>query len=872
MNRSVATELPRPSPDQQIAAARVQAKSRRPDAPHAGLSRAQLLQAALQQARMVWLNAPAGYGKTVLMSDYAREQAQAGAEVVWLTLDSHDQDADQFLRSVLDSAEYHVPGLARQALAHWHDTGRRGQVDTEQVLLLWLQELLAWPRPLLLCLDDVQSLTGENSWQLLVRLLEQLPDQVSVILASRSLPGPLGRLRLLSRLHWLNTGELRFSDDETQRLLHQHGLPDAAVLVPALNRRLQGWPAGLAIWLACYRAVGQPAEPSPTLAMTELGDYLQGEVLQPLPLPLQEFVRMAAVLETFNETLLRHCCHDDSYHPLLLQALQQNLFISALPAFPGWYQMHPVMAALLSTRLPLSQRLALHRSAFSWLSQHRQPVAALQHALAAGMGEEAEEWVSREAEQILANLDIAGLLHWFEQLGMENTQRSPRLMAIASWALLLTQQREEARRLVQILLARNALQSFEEDALCGYLARLDGDLAVSALRCQRALDSLPPARFALRILMTSTLAHLRLAEQDTEGARVWNRLTQDLARQYQAPALEALSLFDYARIELNRGHISRSRSIIERGLTLLSGVSDHAERLPRGRLLLYRAVLLWLTAGSETQLDEALQEGIEVSTVLRDVSVCYGYAVQAMRCAARQDFGAALNALDAAERMMQRWQVEQVTYQWLGLVKANIWISQGKTNRARQALEQLLQGQTFHQLPRPELFPMLPGLAIITQARLLLAQGQTEDCLQLAEQTLRQRGNPFIMLVLSLLRAAALRSQQPGNTDAQTSVTPLLRTLQREGVALNLLDWLPGLREPLPESADHEELSLQASLSERELEVLRKVAQGLSNQEIADQLFISLHTVKTHARKINVKLGAKSRTQALHRARELQLI
>ena len=196
------------------------------------------------------------------------------------------------------------------------------------------------------------------------------------------------------------------------------------------------------------------------------------------------------------------------------------------------------------------------------------------------MGEEVQEWVGREAEQILANLDIAGLLHWFDQLGPELLQQSPRLMAIACWALLLTQQREQARALLQSLLQRDYVQAFEADALQGYLARLDGDLEESARRCRHALEALPPARFALRILMSSTLAHLQLAQQDTEDARHWNRLTQDLARQYQAPALEALSLFDYARIELNRGHVSRSSAIIERGLQLLDGTSEHADRLP----------------------------------------------------------------------------------------------------------------------------------------------------------------------------------------------------------------------------------------------------------------------------------------------------
>lgn len=849
----------------------LQAKAQRPEAPHAGLDRAELIGQALQQARCLWLNAPAGYGKSVLMADYARQQEQAGSIVLWLNLDSRDQSDALLMRHLLELAERHQPGLAGPALAHWHDTASRGQVDTEQVLLLWLEHLQHTPGPLLFCLDNVHELRDGSSLPLLVRLLELLPAQTRVLLASRAQPAALGRLRLLPGLRWLGLTDLRFSDDDTQRLLQQHGVSDAAVRVPQLSQYLQGWPAGLAIWLACYRAAGQPAEAGPELALTELSDYLSGEVLQQLAPGLADFLCLVAVLGSFSEPLLQHVYTDDGYHALFLQARQQNLFISPIAGQDGWFQMHPVMAGLLSQQLPAQRRNTLHRLAFAWLSaQPRLPVAALRHALAAGMGEEVQNWVADESEHILANLDIAGLLEWFDLLGDEVLSQSPRLMAIACWAFLLTLQRDRAARILPRLLTRHSLQTFEADALQGYLARLDGQLRRSADLCQRALSSAPPERFTLRMLMTSTLAHLRLAEQDTDGARNWNRQAQDLARQYQAPAMEALCLFDYARIELNRGHIDHCGTIIERGLALLQGHLADDQRLPRGRLLLYRAVLLWLTGGDDRLLHDTLQQGIRAGTELRDVSVCYGYAVQAMRLAAQGDCAAALDELDKAERLMQRWQAEVQSYRWLVLVRANVWLTQGKLQRAQQVLDDLLQGQSAAQLPRPELFPLQPGLAQMTQARLLLLAGRYDDCLTLTAKAMRHRGSALTQMLLGLLRAAALRAlNQP---EGQQILALALRTLQREGVAESLLDWFPGLRGPVPEPGEREEVVLNASLSERELDVLRKIAQGLSNQEIADQLFISLHTVKTHARKINVKLGAKSRTQALHRAQELKLI
>lgn len=857
--------------DQKAVAAWVTLKCRRPDAPLHALDRAALLLEALEQTRVVWVNAPAGYGKTVLLADAARQAERHGTSVIWLTLDSRDTPDAFFLRHFLEAAERQLPGVATDALAHWHETKRRGHVDVEQVLLLWLQELASFERPLLLCFDDVHSLQDSDSWQVLNLIVEQLPAGVSMVLASRYIPNHLGRLRLNTGLGWLGVSELAFSDDETQQLLLMHDVNISPQQIQQLIQRLAGWPAGLAIWLACYRAAGRPLEPAAHMAQQELGDYLSGETLHRLAANVQQFVQQAAVLGSFNEELLQHCTGSSEYHQPLQQAIRLNLFIEPQQHRPGWFRMHPVMADLLARQLPQQECRRLHHLAYEWLSQQQQPVSALHHARAAGLSEEVQGWVEHEAETILANLDIAGLLSWFELLGDELLYASPRLMAIAAWSWLLTHQREKAENIISRLLQRRCLAHFEEAALQGYLARLKGQLSQAEPLCKQALESLPPARFTLRILMSSTLAQLRLAQHDADGARIWNRLAQDLARQNNAPAMEALALFDYARIELNRGHIAHSREIVERGLALLSGYGEHGELLPRGRLLLYRAVLRWLGGHDDTLLDETLQQGIAASTEVHDVSVCYGYAVIAMRCTAAAEYPAALNALDSAERLMQRWQVEADSYQWLMMVKANVWISQGKLSRAQSVIDQLLQGQSCAQLPRPELFPMLPGLAVATQARLYLLAGKPVECLHEIDSWLRQRNHNLSMMLLQLLRGAALRAQNQ-QLESQQIFTQSARVLQREGIGLDLLFWVPDISDTLSARAETEASGQAVSLSERELEVLRKIAEGLSNQEIADQLFISLHTVKTHARKINVKLAAKSRTQAIHRAKELQLI
>ena len=886
-----------------------------------------LFDQAFQQHPVVWLNCAAGYGKTLLMSEYSEQQQDA---LIWFRCDDNDHNAAALLKHLLEVSERQLEGIATNALAHWQfsDSDAHTDVSTnisvstntraltqavpddavtddamlQRILLLWLQEVATFERPILLCLDDIQQLSDASALHLILRLLEERPDNLRMVLASRYLPQPLARLRLQQQIAWLSHRELAFSDDQVQRFLMHNEVEQAGRLVPALNSRLQGWPAGLSLWLGCYRALGKPAEPPALLGQAEMSDYLQGETLHSLTPELQSFIQQAAVIGRFNEALLQHCLGASDYHAQLQAALTQNLFITTLADRPGWFHIHPVMASLLSRQLSQPVRQAIHSRAYDWLANGKDRMAALYHAREAGLSEEIVPWVEQQAEYLIGSMDIAAILEWLDLLGDELLQRSPRLMQIAAWSWLFTQQREKAQPLVQTLLGDRRLEDYERAALEGYLARLDGDIKRAETLCKYALEQLPPERFTVRILMSTTLSLLCLMNHDADGARIWNRFAQDLARQYQVPAMEAQVLFDYARIELNRGHIRRSLSVIEQGLSLLAS-HDEQCGVSLGRLLSYKAFALWLMGEPRAGLIEMMQQGISASTSSHDIAVCYGYALLAMAKTEMGKFDRALDLLDQVERLMQRWQVGLESYQWLAMIKANVWISQGKLARARSYIDEFVDRQanspfvdrqinssgrgaggnsvsganSAHSVMlRSDVFPMLPGFIAATRARLHLMANDPQACIAEADQWLRNNNQSLMSAVVMMFRAVALRVEYPADSDSQ--LRHLQQVLEREGIGMDLNRWIPNLSQASQAAGnggtatDVAALPANVSLSERELEVLRKIDQGLSNQEIADQLFISLHTVKTHARKINVKLGAKSRTQALHRAKELLLI
>lgn len=831
--------------------------------------RVELLQQAMQHHPIAWISAPPGYGKTLLMSEYCSDwqQHSEAPGVMWFRCDERDAPNDCFLHHLLAVAERQLEGVATNALAHWHFSVDRGELDVEQVLLLWLAELATFERPLVLCLDDAHTLSEFSAIALLGKLILNRPDNLRIIITSRYLPQPLGRLRLEQNIAWLNERQLSFSDDHVQRWLMANDIDQAGRLVPQLNSRLKGWPAGLSLWLACYRALGKPFDPPVLLGQQEMSDYLQGETLFTLSPELQRFIQQAAILESFNDSLLQDCLQNSDFKPQLNQALALNVFIQAREDKPGWYRIHPVMAELLGQQLPLHTRQELHRKAFDWHKNSSDRIAALHHARQAGIAQDVVPWVETQAEYIIASLDIAAMLEWFEVLGQELIQSSPRLMQIAAWSWLFTQQREKAEPLVQQLQRDHRLQDYERAALEGYLARLAGQNKKAQQLCKQALEELPAERFTIRILMISTLSSLCLMNNDADGARIWNRLAQDMARQFQVPAMEAQALFEYARIELNRGHIQRSTQVIQQGLELLA-VNSEAYGLAQGRLLNYKAFLLWLSGAAHKPLVELVQQGISASTHSHDIAVCYGYAIFAMVKAEMGKFDRALDILDQAERLMQRWQVGVESYQWLAMIKANIWISQGKLSRAQGYIDEFVKMQQGGPL-RSDMFPMLPGFIAATRARGYLVGNNPQACVQEADNYARTNGHSIMSLLMNMIRAAGLRAM--GSSDSDSQIKYVQQMLERAGICMNIDFWIPNLR--LSGNNPYgDDLPASVALSERELEVLRKIDQGLSNQEIADQLFISLHTVKTHARKINVKLGSKNRTQALHRAKELLLI
>ena len=368
----------------------------------------------------------------------------------------------------------------------------------------------------------------------------------------------------------------------------------------------------------------------------------------------------------------------------------------------------------------------------------------------------------------------------------------------------------------------------------------------------------------------------------------------ELAQRVGNPLFEALAHYDRARVLQARGEILRSLDEARQGLERLHGLAPQRLYAVRARLSLYEGYLLLVRYQPEAGLAR-LRAGLAEARACRDISVLIGHCVIASFEGRRGEFAHAFAELAEAERLMHIWDVPPIYYlAMITLIKCELWLAQGRTDLADAWLARL--GQTYngeHAAAAPEFHPHLPQHIELQQAALDATRHQPDSALQRLEALAQQAhdsGRQMIALMALVQQVQLLldnsqeakarpvfaRALEAGSGGA---LQPFQRLLEgypqwmREQLGKDSHGLLnQSLLALLPQASAVEATPQQETLSTRELAVLQLIAQGCSNQEISNQLFISLHTVKTHASHINSKLGVERRTQAVARAKAMGLL
>ncbi|WP_083491730.1 LuxR C-terminal-related transcriptional regulator [Pseudomonas taeanensis] len=828
-----------------------------PRQPPGHMSREQLQRRLLaQDCRLRLLIAPAGFGKSVLLADCARE-CPADYCPLWLNCAGQAWSAAELCRQLAVVLGY-------------------PQASSEAQLLAALEQE---PRALWIMLNDYPREPDSNLDACLDRLIGASAPGLYWWLGSRRRPAcNLPRLLLEGELFELGREELAFTAGEVACWLQQ---VDAARAdwADALFTLTQGWPAALRLRLLAVH--GERENGGPPLCEEHaalLRDYIEHEVLHDLPADLLHALCQLAQIPRFNAELCEHLLGVGEGAQWLQALRARGLFIEEVNDAADWLEVFPPLAVLLQRAQSAGPCSSLHLHASQWFAAQGDVRTALEHALKAGQPEVAASFLERfTEEQLLQGQDLALILHWRGELPESLLASTPRLILLNAWALLLVGRLDEAQACADQLErfqprgdAERMRELFAQwQALRGIAAYGRGCAGEARSHLLEALEVLPAGAWAQALLCRSVLTQMAIGEGRLEEAQYLGYAALKQARGQGSAVFEALLELDHALLLEARGEFLRAQELMVRVRDQLD--AQLLRQTPVWGRISLRLGRLALRQGHLEEAAKRLQAGLDEALHYGDPGAFHGYLGLAELAACQQDIPAAFALLAEAERMMQRQRVADSLYRGvLLLASSHLWVWQGHHERAREAVGRVLEHrQRVQAMLPPPLFPELVPRLQHLLLRLDLEQGEDvrQALRELLDQALTQGRQALASeLWLSYAEASAACADSAAALHARQAGQALRRQLNYH------CGWFEAQATQEPPRDESLPVAAEALLSCRELTVLGLIAQGCSNQEVAEQLFISLHTVKTHARRINGKLGVARRTQAVARAKVLGLL
>ena len=860
---------------------------------------------------LVLVCGPAGYGKTVLLADWAR---RGGLPAAWLSLDAGDNDPARFWHHAVAALDRARPGTGERVAPQF---GPPAPSSFQGLVTALINDLAA--DQALLVLDDYHLIGAPQVHESLAFLVEHRPAGITVVLASRSDPPlPLARLRARGQLTEIREAELRFTPAEAAELL-QHaasGLPDASVA--ALAARTEGWAAGLQ--LAALSLRGQHDATAFVAAFTGshryVLDYLAEEVLERQDEQLRTFLLETSVLDRLSGPLCDAVTGRGGSQALLEEAERAGLFLIPLDELRGWWRYHHLFADLLRARLQQEQpgRTAqLHRNAAAWCQEHGLADDAIGHAAAAGE----TAWAARIIEQHFDLVhrirgEAATIDRWLSVLPAEVVRSRPRLLLAQAHMAADSGHPEVVEPLLDAAdcappgwadepfePASGAAASFliNVPALItlhrSYLAQLHGDAGATAAFAAQTLAESKPEEGALSATAHGFLAVAEWLRGRRTGAE--RALASSLTgwRETSQLTLIAWGCYQLVLIQLGQGRLDAAVLTCEQALDSLVTSGLPAPAAGPG----YAGL-----AGIAYQRDEL---GLALRHATEGIALCRQFVYTpplagglATLAWIRQATGDPAGALEAITEAGQAAPGPAGLLNPVPAQRARLLLAQGDLPAAARFAPDNGLGPD----DEPD-YARESGHLVL--ARVLLAQDRPGQALALLDRlhaAAKAQNRTGSLIETSALRALALAATGEEAGAVTTLAGALLlacpqghvRVFADEGLPMAALlgrliaaqragraaadvplGYLARLQRAFaagPPAPDLGPSGIIEPLTSRELEVLKMMAAGRPNQAIAGELVVTLDTVKKHVGHVLGKLGAANRTEAVTRARELSLI
>ncbi len=853
------------------------------------------------------ISAPAGYGKTTLFSEW-RTGPGASIPLAWLSLDVEDNDPLRFYLYLLACLDAILPGVAQDLLPLLQSPE---PPHYEAVLTPLANALAENKQDFLLVLDDFHVIEASAIHAGLTFLLGHLPPSMHLAILSRTDPPlPLARLRARNQIFEIREADLRFTPDEATVFLNEGmGLSLSAEELAALESRTEGWIAGLQLAALsmqnCKDIHGFVA--AFTGSHHYVMDYLVEEVLKLQSEKVSAFLLQTSILDRLCGSLCEAVVAADTAGPVdgqgTLETLEgMNLFLIPLDDERRWYRYHHLFADVLRKRLEQNYPGSLprlHQRASVWLEQNGLVPEAIRHSLTAGDQDRVIQLIERNGPLLLISGELNALSNWIKAVE-SRSQMHPWIHIIKAWLFILTGQPERAEEVLQI--AEKLISPLETDIQINimqgaiatgrsYRSHMIGDTDRTATFARQAIEYLPDIDIvsrSIRSIATTLLGEACLMNGELEEARQACTEAKELGQ--AAGDVHVVMVVNCAL-----GRIFMELGLLHQAADIYTETLQIATR-PDGRKS--------VTAGEVyAELSQVSYEWNNLEAALEQVhsciALCRQWGYQAFQATGsmvlarlehvRGNAVTAVEHMNIAEKLTKE---HHFAFKYIVRIKCALvclWIAQGNLEKASHIVHE--SGITIN-----DEIPYLREPEFLALLHLLLAQGNydaamllSKRLLQKAEAGKRSRRVIEVLVLQALIfqgrketeqalvvlkRALSLAKPERYTRTFVDEGEPMARLLhlarsrqiETEYVTdlLSVIEKAAGKTQPLSQL-------LIKPLTLREIEVLRLIEAGCSNQDIADQLFISIPTVKRHISNIYGKLGVESRTQALAIGKELKI-
>jgi LuxR family maltose regulon positive regulatory protein len=879
--------------------------------------------------KLILISAPAGFGKTTLISDWIDTRKVPAA---WISLDERENDPVRFWSYFILALQRLRGEIGETALTMLQLTE---PPPIETILTELLNELVTWEDDFVLVLDDFHTIESQQVHHALAFLVENLPRKMHLVISTRADPPlHLPQLRVKRQLVEIRLENLRFTAQEATEFLNQVMELNLTVSdIAALDKLTEGWIAGLQLAALSLRG----AEELTALIQSFSGkhryvfDYLAQEVLERQDENLRRFLLETSILDQMNESLCDGVTGHAGSQSLLEKIEAANLFIVPLDQQRHWYRYHRLFADFLQARLqqdyPEDEVAKLHQRASAWYDQHGLATEAVSHALAAKDYTQAANLINGTALDMFRRSELVTLTRWLDALPDGQFRDHPRLNMVAAWAYLATGQGDQAKAHLgnlETALGVNADGSPESLALpadvrgtLGEISIIRASMAFSQMDIQQVIRLSQQANNYLDENVAAGLFNTRLALRGVAAfnlaltfefmgevgeASQAHKETIGLCREDQNLHILPMAMSHLAQLQMIQGRLTQAEQTYREALRTVEQIKRPSPLTGMaytglGNLLCERNDLI--------RARSYLEEGIKYGRQWNQWEILIsGYTGMARWNTAQGDLNGAWREIQELVNLSKRSQVQWATPA-IDAYRAMIAIRRGDP----QTASEWVKGMAW---ATQDEVPYVREAEAIILGRVLLGQGKVEEADHLTNRLLvsAEAGGRWGRVIEILVLRAMLMLAENRQDQALSLLERALSKAEPEGYVRIFLDDGAPMAKMLREAIDHqicpeyahrlldayelssEKLEMESGdqpafsvdqirreneralplddlLTDRERDVLRLIAEGLTNQEIADRLVISLNTVKTHVKSIYHKLDVRNRAEAATKAQIL---